>query len=295
MPRGSAQSLLFLTAALVIGCGSTADDGPGSTSDIVRGTPSDAADDAIVQLSMQKAEGDIVATCSGSLVAPNVVLTAYHCVGIESSTPTICPAVRGKGYAVANQVAGYTGELVDPSQVFVSTERTRVSAYLRPAARGVAIVVGDMPHLCSHDIALIVLDKPITGIQPLPMRWTSPLAGEKLTAIGWGRDETGARPTVRMRRSGIPVLGVAGEVVQLDPKDTATVYAVSPGEFITPGVACSGDSGGPILDIGGQILGVTSRGSEGGSECGAVSTFTDVAAHILLVKRALDEGASQRR
>ena len=81
-------------------------------------------------------------------------------------------------------------------------------------------------------------------------------AGETVTAIGWGVTGNGLPPSVRQQRGGIPILAIG-------PATDAAGYGVAPDELEIGESICEGDSGGPLLDAAGAIVGVASRGGNG--------------------------------
>jgi secreted trypsin-like serine protease len=247
----------------------------------------------VVQLFVRTNPDGSGRACTGTLIAPNVVLTAYHCVGIESGTTVSCPDVTSPTVIFHEDGDGFTGASVAPDVVMVSTERTHASAdEFTPAAHGVEIITESPSVLCSHDIAAVILNTSITTIRPLPVRTVPMTTGERLTAVGWGIDGDGNSPLQRMHRTDVAVVATAGDIFDFSLGDGAVESnGVSPGEFLTGVATCHGDSGGPMIDGAGEVAGITSRG---GDDCNAqVSTFTDPAAHADFVTSALARGSAR--
>src|SRR5207302_1956604 len=110
--------------------------------EVVRGVPDRGGDPAVVAIDI--AERGL---CTGALVAPNVVLTARHCVSITSEQVS-CPP---RGPQITSDRSA------DSLRIFVGNDlSTAVSR-----ARGAEIVVPQSDVLCEADIALIVLDRAI--------------------------------------------------------------------------------------------------------------------------------------
>ncbi|MDB4974480.1 MAG: hypothetical protein JWN48_2821 [Myxococcaceae bacterium] len=189
---------------------------------IIHGAASSAAQDAVIMLRI----GD-QGLCSGTLVAPNLVLTARHCVS-ETDEGISCGAD-----GVATQ-GGEVGADRKPTDLVVYTGRHESS--LSAAARGVRILHDDASNLCNHDLALLLLDREVTDVKPAPLRLTdSTKVGESVTSVGWGLTSANSLPSSRMQRQRVSILDVGPSA------ETASRQMVV-GESI-----CSGDSGGPAL------------------------------------------------
>src|SRR5688572_29887385 len=90
---------LFLAAAGLVGC--VADTTPAvgkNEAPIIDGVASTAEDDAAVWLGVLTPEGYPQGSCSGVLIAENVVLTARHCVSRTSDGGIAC---RSDGTPIA--------------------------------------------------------------------------------------------------------------------------------------------------------------------------------------------------
>lgn len=228
------------------GCGSA--DGPtmSSGSAIYAGARDDG-DDAVVALRI--GDGSTYRLCTGALIAPNVVLTARHCTSV-SAVETIGCTASGQS-TNGDQFAGD----VSPSSIHVYVGSAPMMASAAPAATGDRVFRPSSNALCNTDIALVVLNKNISGVRPLAVRLSSGVrAGDTVRSVGYGENDASYTSGVRFSKPDVGVLAV-GAGVQKD----GTVLGEA--EFEVGRATCQGDSGGPAISMKtGAIVGVASRG-----------------------------------
>jgi Trypsin len=236
---------------------------------IVAGAPAGSHRDAVVVVEV---EG--IGLCSGTLVRPNLVLTARHCVA-ETDHGVSCAA---------------DGSVLSGARIYADVIPSRVRVLvgsswraLRHAATGARILHDGADNLCSHDLAFVLLDHAIRDVPTAPLRLSAPDLGEPLSAVGWGQDAEGLLPELRQERDRVDVLAVAPS-----PQ-------TSPRTLLTAEATCQGDSGGPLLDAHGAVVAVASygghtTGSPAVSRCAGadmVNVFSLVAGYPRLVDEAL--------
>lgn len=256
-PRSARLAQLFTLAFAVSGAAACASSAPadaervGARSDaVIRGTVSDASQDAVVLLMHIDPKANGFGECTGTMLAPNLVLTARHCVA-ETEAYAACDG-SGKPLAAGKVYANHK-----PETLYVFTGNRRPDFHgglsaLKAVPHGAQIIDDGGTNLCNHDIALIVLDRPIEGTPIAPVRLETPVVkGELVTTVGWGVTEKSPQPAQRQQRGGVAV-------EELGPSDM-----VPPNEFQVGESICSGDSGGPAVASTGAVIGVVSRGGNG--------------------------------
>ena len=216
--------------------------GAGDAGSVVGGTPVADGDwpDAVAVLGTR-------GTCSGTLIAPDVVLTAGHCIDVT------------------------------PWLVVVDTTDVATDAGERIGVRA-AIAYPDWES--TFDVGVLVLDRP-AAVPPRAVARTCTMHDHlrrdaELVVVGFGAaDPRGDDNTAKLQAT----------VRVTDPRctvDPSCAEAIDPGgEFIAggardPGDACFGDSGGPAYMAtasGPVVAGVVSRGLAGDWACGGGTVY----------------------
>lgn len=230
----------------------------------------------VIAIATRHVEDGSITLCSGALVAPNLVLTARHCVSRAITATPACD-VHGTSHNGVHlgsdddpsQISIYTGTHVDVS---VDVPRAYATRTIHPRTRV----------LCDSDVAFIVLDRTLDDVQILPMRLDAPVeAGEYVMPVGFGGGFVGDIGT-RVPRPASPVLTVG------PGHNSSTGAVLGPHEFEVDEATCRGDSGGPALDAAsGQVVGVVSRGRSCFTDGNHV--YTRIDAYASLAREALHE------
>jgi hypothetical protein len=186
-----------------------------------------------------------VEICSGTLIAPNLILTARHCVAPQLNVDkgVLCSfSTFGTPYPADNFIATPADTVLAGGPWFV--------------AREVDVTGADGDLICGNDVAVLHLRNPYLGANPMTPRLTqAPMAGETYSAIGYGDDLDGGIG-YRHRRDGLVVQCVGSACTLIGPD---LKPAVSTLELMGQTGLCGGDSGGPAVDENGLLFGVTSR------------------------------------
>ena len=141
--------------------------------------------------------------CPATLVRPNLVVTAAQCVAMVNPGRFACTA-RGQPVETGSGAGSVLG-LLDASEL---------SIHARPydpevIARGELIIAPD-PALvgCSNDIAFVVLDRALRGIEPWSLQLEDQTReGDTVEAVGFGYRRILEDGNIRNRTAGT-VLGV---------------------------------------------------------------------------------------
>ncbi|MGO8997062.1 MAG: trypsin-like serine protease [Polyangiaceae bacterium] len=219
------------------------------------------ANNAVVALTVGSPQDFVL--CTATLIAPNVVLTAHHCVGSNLAATVTCDQTG------ASTSGTQIGADVAPTTIHVFVGAEPDLTYGTPDANGAAIFDTESSTLCNSDIAVVLLDRSIPSITPLALRLTTAtLPGETVRAVGYGENDQNDPVGTRFRKDGLSVLAVGPEV---SPSGTS----LGSNEFELGESTCEGDSGGPaISEETGAVVGVVSRGGACTDDFGHIYTMT---------------------
>jgi V8-like Glu-specific endopeptidase len=227
-----------------------------SARQVIAGGAADLAHQSVFMLIAQYEHSG--GQCTATLIAPNLLLTARHCVSSDVDHESVLcgDSVLGEPY---------------PPEAFFATNAARpneTSAFFR--ARAVR-VPGQGEDTCGYDVALIILDENVpeyVSLPAVPRIDREVMPGEPYTAVGYGVNEDGNSTGTRMQLGGLSIACEPG----------SCGYGVESTEFRGETGICSGDSGGPALDGDGKVVGVVSRGGPGCSTpvYGTVTAWRDL-------------------
>ena len=250
-------AVLPLTLLVASACASQPDDLPGArsaSSAVVGGLPASASDYPST-VAITDPAGDPF--CSGTLIAPHVVVTAAHCLVNQTESDL-------------RVIYGFT----TPASAPPSERRTVAMAaphpHYDPSAPKDAYGLGPL-----HDIGVIVLDDDIAGAVVTPVlpytRVDAELTPSRpLHIVGYGINNTTTNASGTLFKAITPHVRHA----------PTELLAGRPG---TPDT-CFGDSGGPAYLVDDDTLwlvGATSRAWDGASEpCGESTVYTVVSAYV---------------
>lgn len=167
--------------------------------------------------------------CTGTLVAPRIILTAAHCV---------------EGASGGN--VDFTTGLDDPDSQTIRVSQIVWHRYYDPSTIGAGL---------PYDIAMMRLRDPAPdGIEPMEMNLDPlpDLVGDQMLAVGFGNTDGAAGTGSGIkRRAFLPINSIGPLLIGMGNDDVNT---------------CQGDSGGPGIyefDAVEHVIGITSTGPAG--------------------------------
>lgn len=255
-----------LPFALLVACSGGEDrrGETGTTTDPIIGGVADTGTGAHPNVVFLTHQGS---ACTGSLIAPKLVLTARHCVSQNISQGIGCDIYGNSGNG------DHVGSDFTPSTIQVHTGANPGGT----VATGVQVLHPPGNNLCNNDIALVVLNQAVPGVTPIKIRYTFPPAmGELGMAVGYGgTNQDGNGAGSRRRRANVPVISVGQDWNELNGAN----------EFTAGQAVCPGDSGGPLLSAGGAVIGVASRVSDC-EDASASAKYVRLDQHKALIDQA---------
>lgn len=165
------------------------------------------------------------ALCTASLISPNLILTAAHCVASDRPEWVSFQAANGQSYdATAIMITPGYSEIGNPN----------------------------VP-----DLALIRLANSVPHITPLPLAFNTPSIGTNLLGVGFGVNETNDLSGVKRQGTmQLDSIELGNTQYLANTNYRPSILYVNPGS--SNQISCPGDSGGPLINDSGEIVGVAS-------------------------------------
>lgn len=223
--------------------------------------------------------------------APAIVIrhdrpdSAYRALG--ASFPHVARiGRRGDGTLIAPQW------VLTAAHVALGADRANISVRFGDRSYGIrrAIIHPAWRELGPHDIALLELSEPVTGVQPASLYERDDEAGQTVTIVGHGDTRTGRGGPWQ---SDGAIRGATSRVEGIDGPRLVLRFRAPPDASDLEGAPGRGDSGGPAFVVRGDtafVAGVSSAGFDGEhgpGTYGAVDHFTRVSDHIDWIRRAM--------
>jgi len=186
----SSLALSFALLATIAGCslssGGTTNDAEatGATKQaVINGKASDASQNSVILLIHYDPANNGFGSCTGTLIAPNLVLTARHCV---ADTDAYAACDEDGEPLSAGQVR--KNHPANTLYVFTGTDRPEFGQGApKWSGQGAKVIDDGGDNLCNHDIALVLLKAPVANAQISPIRLDEDvIKGESITSVGWG-------------------------------------------------------------------------------------------------------------
>lgn len=202
--------------------------------------------------------------CAGTLVAPNKVMTAAHCID-------------GLDWINNGLILGGSATLLDENAKMALVKRQ----WINPRYNASTI---------DNDVAVLTLDRPLSlTTAKIAANTDSALyaAGTNATVYGWGLTSSGPDGTQSevLKKATLPLESDATCDAALKASLGADYFAnghmvcagpVSTGDDATTTTTCVGDSGGPLV-VNGRVVGIVSWGVSEANPDGSVSKYCGVA------------------
>jgi hypothetical protein len=203
---------------------------------------------AVGVVNIAQEQQNMVAFCSGVLLAPNLVATARHCVAQLTSTTIDC-------------TSSAFGPLYPANQIYATTDPVIMSPMMGGKFLAVSSVIvpsgADQTSVCGNDIALLILGENVALPEYAEPVITPPMTYAQyepvVTAIGYGidtpTDTTGASAGTRRIKENVKLTCIPNDTSFTDCfSDPTARQVLTASEFVSGDSTCEGDSGSAAFE-----------------------------------------------
>lgn len=237
---------------------------------------------AVVHVTSVGADGE-GSSCSGTMVAPNLLLTGLHCISALQDGRYSCGSDGSvdENFPRIPAQAGSMGRPFPPDRIGVSVGehyRETIDAY------GIEVIAPQSDTICSNDVAFVVMERDLDTKFLSVRLGRGMVPGETIAVVGYGLSEYSSEGISRRERSGLELLGVGpSEFYDQEGQSPPRTFIVGPGP-------CKGDSGGPaISELTSEVVGTFSFLRPVDCESSLVRAYyTQVAAFEPYVRQAFE-------
>jgi hypothetical protein len=301
MIRGSVRYLWAAAAIAATACSADVQDSSleKAQEPLVRATADGGKDQVVLLYAQTVVNGQVRSrSCSATLIAPRVLLTAAHC--LKDAWGNQVFAYWGSDFAADFSMLTPLGQTLVPPPPGQPSLWAQADSY--------EVHPNWDPALAAPDMAVVYLDRK-PPFEPLPVarfRIDHDWVGKKATLVGWGASgaltadisQTVGGKTQRTGSAKILGSPTAADYHPEDPNAGMLVPAIRRNTLKTDGHApntntCAGDSGSPLLVKEGGKMYVAGISSWTGLWCEDYSLWTRIDPFLSFIDQAIKRGGRE--